>query len=1199
MLRWVAGGLGSLVLIAVLGAWWLITHLDHDWVKPRIVGLVKDATGLDIDYRGVDVSLGEGIRIGSARVASPAEFAAHAPEFVTVEGIDIRADLWSLAFGGRRIDKVRIDKIAVSLVADERTTTLDRLFPPADEPPPAEPEAPPTPLSRALDELPELSLGALELPAIELTAIEVAGGRAVARSSAGPIAITAAARTGASGIEEARLRIAPAAGSRGIALVREQRQGDDWIAQRAVIDLTLAVAVPEPRRLTVELATDLVEQNLYPALQPLTHLVALEADAVFEPDAGKTRLSIRQLSAADGAVTGTLAVELPDAEAGGALRPTIAGSGRIVLPHLPIAIPGVSVGELSVSYDVAGLVIGPAGAESGTANVSAALDRIELARDGQTAELHDLSIEATAAAGSSAATGDRIDVRIGQVAMDAGGQKIEAGGIGLAVAGKGWLDALTTGRAIDAAVDVPIGKLALAVPGLSVAATGSRAHIQLTGIRQDPTAPYAVAGQVAAELSVDGARASVGGQDLAVRQLSVAVSAPLTAAQVEGKLGVASAAIRQRRRRATRIDGAQLSWTATSPLALAPDQPGDASVELTARIDRIATGRRHAVAPSLELSARKRGTGDYEVSLAARARPSRAGRDADPVALTCQLAASIPRSALDLSLALAAGERQAVRAKVTAGVDPAGVLTYSIDASASELGPLVALARRFVPIPRAVRLDRARVDIEASGELAGVVAAPHGQLPALAADPLRTLHGQQKLAIELGGIHYREDLTSVSIPRAAIALSSRHERGGSGHAELGVTIGKMKLAMPGTTVEAEDVSETLEATFSRSGRGDLISVTSTARIGRAAQSVFPEYAIGGMSAVIAARVDAAHDIHIDKIDIHNPRGGTRVTASGLVEQGEIAEASRDRLPGRSALTVTGKLSQDVAALRRWGFAHTARGKIALPFRVESGDLVGYRLRGHIDARDVSYTSRDHSIRVDRLRGVIPIVEEVALLPGGPVLVPGPATNALARMRFFDIHPFLGSDDYVSARSIHVAGHDLTGLAGNVRIDRTLLAVDQLQFGYRGGTVTGQLRADYTDDPKVSLRAKITGVRPTRGRGVLDANAALTFLPRLMSVEGKVQIVRIDRSHLLELLDLIDPYHESVNTNRVRLGLKLGFPRYVRAWLHDGVIDAKVDLGGVAKVVRIDEIKAIPIAPLLELYVAPLLLIAADDREDPP
>jgi translocation and assembly module TamB len=144
-------------------------------------------------------------------------------------------------------------------------------------------------------------------------------------------------------------------------------------------------------------------------------------------------------------------------------------------------------------------------------------------------------------------------------------------------------------------------------------------------------------------------------------------------------------------------------------------------------------------------------------------------------------------------------------------------------------------------------------------------------------------------------------------------------------------------------------------------------------------------------------------------------------------------------------------------------------------------------------------------------------------------------------------------------------------------------------GWNAGQIVGQVRVAYREgDPLVRMRLNATGLRAGATRDVFDANAALSFVPKAMTLDGKVQLVRVSRAHLLGILDVIDPFHESAGANRVRNGLTLGYPKFVRFQLHDGAVDTKVDLGGLASVVRIDEIRAVPLGPILQRYVVPTL-----------
>ena len=83
-------------------------------------------------------------------------------------------------------------------------------------------------------------------------------------------------------------------------------------------------------------------------------------------------------------------------------------------------------------------------------------------------------------------------------------------------------------------------------------------------------------------------------------------------------------------------------------------------------------------------------------------------------------------------------------------------------------------------------------------------------------------------------------------------------------------------------------------------------------------------------------------------------------------------------------------------------------------------------------------------------------------------------------------------------------------------------------------------------------------------------------------------MQIGKDHLLAVLDLWDPYHSDVAANRVRLGLKVGYPKQVRLHFSRGFASLTIELGGLASVVRIDEINGIAIGPVMGHFLAPLL-----------
>nr|MBP7127366.1 hypothetical protein [Myxococcota bacterium] len=209
-----------------------------------------------------------------------------------------------------------------------------------------------------------------------------------------------------------------------------------------------------------------------------------------------------------------------------------------------------------------------------------------------------------------------------------------------------------------------------------------------------------------------------------------------------------------------------------------------------------------------------------------------------------------------------------------------------------------------------------------------------------------------------------------------------------------------------------------------------------------------------------------------------------------------------------------------------------------------------------------------------------------------LLAGGGEPNEVSRMRFPDVQPFLSRGAYVTFRRFRAGPVSLGPGAGNLRIAGRTVALDQMEADWRQGKVTGQMILDYRPgDTTMRFRGGVTGVRPGGDEDPearLDANAALVVSLDRMEAEGRAQVVRIGRGHLRRALDALDPAWEDVAMNRVRKYLAYGYPKYVRVRLERGFLSARIDLGGIASVIRIDEIRGIPTGPLLRRLLGPLV-----------
>ena len=279
----------------------------------------------------------------------------------------------------------------------------------------------------------------------------------------------------------------------------------------------------------------------------------------------------------------------------------------------------------------------------------------------------------------------------------------------------------------------------------------------------------------------------------------------------------------------------------------------------------------------------------------------------------------------------------------------------------------------------------------------------------------------------------------------------------------------------------------------------------------------------------------------------------------------------------------------------------------MPFLIESGDLQFVRVSAEArfgpgekrnEWQPIDLALPGAGVAIDGLSGSIPVVLDL-LVERAPALrvkpLRGAGEGTYPRLRFADHQPFLKGTPFILARHIRVSIRDERGakqpidigrLAGNLRIDRNLIALEQLEAEVDEGRVTGQCLVDLDgDDTAVHFRGAVTGIRARERDERFDMNAAVAVLPLRRTIEGRLEIVRLGRGHLGRILDLYDPYRADVNANRARLGLKIGFPKRVRLKFHEGFASVLIELGGAAGAIRIDEIEGIPIGPVMQRFAA--------------
>jgi translocation and assembly module TamB len=882
----------------------------------------------------------------------------------------------------------------------------------------------------------------------------------------------------------------------------------------------------------------------------------------------------------DASLAGAAAV-LPDATAElGAVRMTstiTAGELVQMRGELPIASlsfrqgrrgPRVQVRDVALSWNVENL--DPDFASPASIQANATLGKLDLVDGADKVGVADARAKIQATVRSPSSFDARIDLPVGAIDVSL------AGGVALTLRDASFgvrADGMTMG---DAAL--PRGRISLtsALPTLSARTPTVRAEGRRVGL------------SVETELRGDG-------------PLTLSGTLPLGSLEVHDTAPDSPT----RGQRVMQLDDASLSWR-VEDLVMHPTDPlrTRGSVHVEGALPELALPAEDVsvAVPALALDvtmhgARKAYDAKLRLDLRASTGEGKEMRNTE-LTVTGDAHADLRAPAARLNLAVRGPRGPEIDARLDAGFTASQRrLGYEIALGADKLEAIEELLPASVREQHQVDWKALRLQIDGRGEVRELIQRFEDGAPILADDALAALRGEQQLTVSLEGLDYHAATEAVKIPRLTLRLDGAR-KDDAAHAVIALDLPRMHVTSEDKVIEVADLVHRLEVSSPGAPEQSRVTLESTTEIGRVAQP-FIGYPVENARMVVRGHLDQMTSLYVDELRFDNPAGGTALTAQLAMDQPAPSRAAgaldADRaLPGRQALTLSGNLRQDLGRITLGKNGPRLRGRVAFPFQVESGDLTAFLigLRAELDGVHVQMGVPGVGLAVQNVNGRIPVLVELALLPGGGVRVlEGPAKNLYSRTRFLDVHPFLRGQHYLSVDKVWLGmGQPIGPIAGNLRIERDSLALDQLQLGYMGGNISGQLVVDYRNGkPRVLFRGNATGLRPDKNsREILDANAALVFSPDPLALEGRVQIVRMGKQHLYAMLDVIDPYHEDPDFNSVRLGLRVGYPEFLRLRMKDGFLDAKIDLGGAASVIRIDEIRGIALGPLLNLYVAPYL-----------
>jgi translocation and assembly module TamB len=530
----------------------------------------------------------------------------------------------------------------------------------------------------------------------------------------------------------------------------------------------------------------------------------------------------------------------------------------------------------------------------------------------------------------------------------------------------------------------------------------------------------------------------------------------------------------------------------------------------------------------------------------------------------------------------------------------ARAIVYAIDGNLANLAALTPLLPASLTDEHWLDLSDLAAKITSHGRLSGVVLGfDRDDRPILSKNILATLRGDDDLRLEVAHFHY-VDARGVELTLPSLTLATKVKSDGRRHhGEAELRVGSATLTtqkrQTSNKIALTALVDNLTVDLDGDPRSGPIDVVHHLTLGKLVQDAFAGYPTGNLTQETHARRTADGSLQLDRFELTNGDGGTKLSAHGGLTLGR-AIVRKDTIGvaepiGFSSLGLDVTITQALAKLASPG-KFIGSGSATVTAELMSGDLRRFHATVATRFDKASFALPAHQFSVENIDGTLPVVEDFVLEKGKPPrLFHAGAGNAYPQLRFSDQHPFLSGSGALSIAKITVGDIDLTDVAGNLRVMRDQLAIDQLDAGMRGGRIAGQMLIDWRGaDSTAQLRLRMTGIeaRHKGARERFDGNLALNVSLRERDVDGRIEILRIGRQHLYDLLDEVDAHHKDAAINRVRSALELGYPDHVQVVFDRGFASMQVTFGGLARLLKVHEVHGIPVGPLVERYLGPLL-----------
>jgi hypothetical protein len=313
------------------------------------------------------------------------------------------------------------------------------------------------------------------------------------------------------------------------------------------------------------------------------------------------------------------------------------------------------------------------------------------------------------------------------------------------------------------------------------------------------------------------------------------------------------------------------------------------------------------------------------------------------------------------------------------------------------------------------------------------------------------------------------------------------------------------------------------------------------------------------------------------------RGGTDIKASNSRFEGELSV--RPPPSFKYGIRAQDKLSLD--------------GLVRVAWELTQKEQKSLRLRGRLNLEDFSAQHQLGGLR--KANGRIPFQQDLELpnfksLKWSYLI----RDNPFKRVDTSKFVPLTLDDSLVTIQELNALEKKFGPLRARVSVLQNMVTIDKLDADLFDGVLAGQGFIDIQPSRLLAgLQGRITKLntallasKPEKfSASPLSARLALILDLSKALVEGRVDVTEIGRNQLLALMDVLDPTGADALLNKARLGLSVGYPKFVGMQMQQGFLDLEVGLGGVLE--QQFKISNLPLSPIINAKTQDLVFERSD------